>query len=429
MKSLDKIEAAMIELLRTENKVFYASLLLQMIRTETPGIKTIGVTVNKGRIYLLYNPKFVDLLSLKELITVMEHEVLHLVLEHPFRIKDRTPVLWNIAADCATNQMLDGNSLPSGAITPDVLKLPKDKHAELYYDMLKKDAQMIKVTVYSTGNGNSGNKSGKCNNKNNNNNNNNGGDGGGNDKCWAEIETKEGKKIIIDNHDTWKEISENDKELKKEIVKHAIRQAYEETQKNRGYIPGEIQEIIDKWFKPPTISWKQLLKIYVGNIVKSEYSYTWKRVSRRFGDTQKGKMPERTLKLTVAIDTSGSVSKKEFQEFISEIKEIQQCYKSEILILECDSKIQKEYILEPYMQINTSFNGRGGTSYEPVFEYIKERNVETDLLIYFTDFYCTFPEKEPPYAVIWCVSSNGDEKNTPKFGHVVKISKCEEQEK
>ena len=57
--------------------------------------------------HFFYNTKFIDSLTPKEAEFLFGHEVLHNVFEHMLmRIGDRQPMLWNIAADYAVNQIL-----------------------------------------------------------------------------------------------------------------------------------------------------------------------------------------------------------------------------------------------------------------------------------------------------------------------------------
>ena len=57
--------------------------------------------------HFYYNTKFIDSLTPKEAEFLFGHEVLHNVFEHMLvRIGNRNPMLWNIAADYAVNQIL-----------------------------------------------------------------------------------------------------------------------------------------------------------------------------------------------------------------------------------------------------------------------------------------------------------------------------------
>jgi len=406
MGAISKVEAAIVDMLREQSKVFYTSLLLQMIRIEDENCMSVGVTVDKGKILLIINPKIVELITLKELIAIMEHECLHLVFEHPLRCKDKSQTVWNISCDMAINQMIQG--LPKWAVFPEQFNFPEDKHAEFYYELLKRNIKQYKITI----------KPICCPQEALSDN----GQGKGQGDFEIEIGTPNGKKKVVDSHKGWEEMSNGvSNELKKEIIKQAIKQAYEETQKNRGYVPGNVEEAIKEWLKPPTISWKQLLRMFVGNSVKAASKHSWKRISRRFGENQKGHLPVRILKCVLAIDTSGSIRSRDFIEFISEIKSIMACYKNETTVIECDAEIQKIYKLKPYSKIGAKFKGRGGTAYEPVLEYIEKHNLKHDLLIYFTDLYCTYPKERPPYEVLWVCSSQGNLSNKPPWGILIQI--------
>ena len=452
---LDKIKAALVSLLNDKSRVFYGQLLLQMQIVEEPSVGTAGVGMLDGRIYLYYNPKWCDSLPMSELTAVMEHEVMHLIFKHPARKKDKDHTIWNIACDMAINQMIEG--LPKDCVFPKNFQLPEGKIAEVYYAHLYKNATKIKINMpgcpagspqpcphgqQGQGKSGEGDKEGD-------------GDGGegkeskdkkgsgggcakscphkGTDKCPAsgkggfsiEIETPDGKKHVVDSHSKWDEMTKGDTSLNKESIRQAIKDAYEATQKNRGYIPGNIEGHIKKWLQPPTLSWKQILRLFVGNTIKTGSKFTWKRVSRRYGTSQKGTLPTRTIKMMIGIDTSGSVGDKDFMEFVGEIKGIMSCYKNETYLIQSDAKVQDVAVFKPYMDLEAKFkrHGYGGTDYEPVFKYLKDKQKDTDLCIYLTDFYCSFPKEKPKFPVIWVVTSGGDMNNKPPWGMVVQIKK------
>ena len=460
---LPKIKSALVSLLNDKSRVFYGQLILQMQIVEEPSVGTAGVGMQDGRIYLYYNPKFVDKLSLPELTAVMEHEVLHLILEHPSRKKGREHTIWNVGCDMAINQMVEG--LPKDCVLPKHFKLPDGKIAEIYYEYLYKNATKITITPKGCPQGSpqpcphgqpgpsgqggqskdgeekkEGEGEGDGNDKKKKD-----GKGSGNGSCQSscphqgtdkcpmngkggytiEIETPDGKKHVIDSHDKWDEMSKGDPSLNKEAIRQAVKDAYEATQKNRGFIPGNLEGIIKKWMQPPTLSWKQLLRLFVGNTIKTGSKFTWKRTSRRYGESQKGTLPTRTLKLVIGIDTSGSVGDSDFKEFIGEIKGVMQCYKNDTLLIQSDAKVQNVITWKPYMQLENKFkrHGYGGTDYEPVFKYLEDKVKDTELCIYLTDFYCTFPKKKPKFPVLWVVTSGGDMNNKPPWGHVIQIKK------
>ena len=67
--------------------------------------------------------------------------------------------------------------------------------------------------------------------------------------------------------------------------------------------------------------------------------------------------------------------------------------------------------------------GGGGTRSEPVFDYLHENNIRTDLLVYITDLMISFPEEQPKEIrqVVWAVTDNPDAEKPP-FGDMIHIN-------
>jgi predicted metal-dependent peptidase len=418
-ESMTMMEKLSIRLIQTSP--FYASLLSQMRKIECVGelakqIPTEAVAVENGRINFYFNPEFLETLTVDEAVAVLTHECNHVVLGHLTRMRDEykeNSQLANIAQDMNANKNIQ--KLPKGACTPTSiteqfakqgvkLNLKDDDTSENYYKELKKAAKGGKggnMEISQDGQGNTditlkdaqGNEIGKikikniCNNK---------------DK---QSEGKEGSGDIP--------------ELAKEVIRQAVKEAVEATQKARGTNPYGLEEAIGEWLKPPVISWRTLLKKFLAASIKAGSKRSWKRPNRRFGDMQKGKLSDRMVSVSIAIDTSGSVGSEDLKDFLSELRAIQACYKGTMTVMECDADIQKTYKLSKYKKAQTNFKGRGGTSFQPVFKHIKEKKIKTDLLIFFTDGYGDQDQcKRPPYPVLWVLT--GQKQKMP-FGHVISL--------
>lgn len=78
-----------------------------------------------------YNPDTLDEWTVQETAAVLVHELEHLLRDHDGRCRDRDPKGWNIAADAEINQRLAG--LPSNAVYPETLGMPRGMTAEVYY--------------------------------------------------------------------------------------------------------------------------------------------------------------------------------------------------------------------------------------------------------------------------------------------------------
>ncbi len=155
----------------------------------------------------------------------------------------------------------------------------------------------------------------------------------------------------------------------------------------RGKLPGHQRETLDKLIRPPTITWKQLLKRYVGTIPQG-HRKTRLRLSRRQPERYdiSGTITDRIIKIVVAIDTSGSMDAEALNNIMVEIFDIIGARRCEVTIIECDLAIRHMYKARSVEEISYDIHGRGGTSFVPVIEYVNSNRYFRDaILIYFTD--------------------------------------------
>ena len=116
----------------------------------------------------------------------------------------------------------------------------------------------------------------------------------------------------------------------------------------------------------------------------------------------------------VVIDTSGSTSGDLVQSFITKTYNILKAEESfstrfNIHIIQCDSEIQEAAKISNQIEFdeyirNMKIRGLGGTDFRPAFKYVDDlvSNGEFSNLkgmIYFTDGFGTFPNKQPNYDV------------------------------
>lgn len=394
---MDKIQKAMIALL-TGKGAFYASLMQQMCRVEGKDVLPEGalaaVLVQNGRINLYTNCELYEKFTLDQMCNILEHECLHVILEHGSRMPDGSGMMWNIATDLAVNSLIPGIDLGVLPGKDSFKDLPLGKSAEFYYGVLRDKADKGTLKLEADGSMSIKDKEGK----------------------WKKVE---GKMCPASRKS---EKSSDAEKLAKEVVKQAVEEAMAESARQAGGPPEGLESILKDLLKKSVVNWKQILKQYVGNAVKCGSKSTWKRASRRFGDMQKGKMPDRILSVGVAIDTSGSITDKDLEEFVGEMKGIMKSYKSKIHVVENSTQVDKTYDLSPTTKINSKFFGRGGGDHRPTFEYFeKKRKKRPDVLVYFTDGFEEFP-KETKIKTIWVRPSQvADYPQTFPFGKVLQI--------
>jgi len=171
-----------------------------------------------------------------------------------------------------------------------------------------------------------------------------------------------------------------------------------------GKLRGSLARMIEHLLQPQ-LPWRMLLARYMTSASRDDFSYS--RPSRREGDFILPKLRSDQINVVIAIDTSGSIRREEIDEFLSEVNAIKGQMRARVSLLACDAELASDcpWIYEPWeaFRLPDSLQGGGGTAFEPVFRWVGNETFAPDLLVYFTDADGTFPEKEPPYPVIWLV--------------------------
>lgn len=369
-----KIEKAYKKML-IENP-FYGIFLLGLSKVIDESVETACVRKRGINCELVINPNYWDTLEDSQQISLLQHEVYHIVFQHMFLwdMYENKTVL-NLATDAEVNSYL--SNLDSSWITASLWNLPDRQGTKFYYENILKQAQDQQ--------------------------NNSQGQGGG-----SPIPDQK------DDHSNWgkdfKDCSEAEKQLIKNQINSQIKVAAEQTTKMRGLIPGELKSIIDELFKqkPRIFDWKSYFRRMLGSIYDVNIKKTRRKESIRFPDSA-GIKHKKKVSILVAIDTSGSVSNDELKDFFSEITYI---YKAgaRITILECDSQIAAKY--EYSGKWNGQIHGRGGTDFQPVIDFYRSHVKDYSALVYFTDGECSLPTNVPR-DTIWVITSNGAHQEYP----------------
>lgn len=312
-----------------------------------------------------YNNDFVHKLTPREAEFGFAHEVLHNVFDHMGRRNDRDPQLSNIAADYAANQILKDENIGH---VPEWIKIYQDnKYRGWSYEQIYADVEekAIKIDMSQLGelldehlDGNEGDGEGE-------------GDQDGKDGKGRPKLTAEEKKKIRD-------------EIKEAVV--AAAQAA-----GAGKVPAGIARMIQD-FTEPQMDWRQLLRMNIQSIVKSNYSFSRvNRKSQHCGAVLPGLMNEETIDVSVAIDMSGSISDKQAKDFISEVKGIMDEYKDFKLDMWCfDTSVYNyaQFTGDTAEDIHDyKVNGGGGTDFEVNWQFMKDNDISPKKFIMFTDGY------------------------------------------
>ena len=224
------------------------------------------------------------------------------------------------------------------------------------------------------------------------------------------------------SHEFWKQfegMDEAEKKLMEKQIEHQLKDTAEQVQRQRGHIPGELKELIDSLYvsEEPVLDWRAYLRRFNGMASKIYTKKTRRKPNKRFYGNPALKIKQKKNTL-VAIDTSGSVSKDDLKEFLSEIHHI---YKTgtQVTVVECDASIGRVYEYKGKIQEAQEVTGRGGTSYDPVLNYLQDNRDKYQNLIYLTDGECETRIK-PCKPTLW-VHCSGREVNDSLPGAKVQI--------
>ena len=346
-----------------------------------------------------YNPSFIEKLDNHQTKFVLIHEALHCALTHFARRGNRDKHKWDLACDFAINPLLvkEGFRPPldvpifskyESMIAEEIYPMiddsidtePMDQH--LYDDNPKDDADESDGGMREDSlDGQKDDTSSK-----------------GQDNKPSQGNSNSGDLAEQPSPLTPDEMQELSSRWQKNLASSA------QLAQQAGKLDGEFAKLVD-FFLQPQLSWQSLLAQYMSTLARDDFSYA--RPSRRSGNAILPSLRSSQIDITVAIDTSGSITQEEIDEFISEINAIKSNMRASITLIACDEKVNDNLIwrFEAWdeLQFPASLGGGKGTDFNPVFDYIDEQDSPSSVLIYFTDAMGKFPQFEPNYPVMWLV--------------------------
>ena len=353
---------------------FFGTLALfakHSISKSIPTAATDGITI-------LFNPEFMETLDDRELDAVMLHEVLHAALQHNKRRSNYDPGLWNIAADIVVNGVVGKQEwvrLPNYAVTDG--SLAHHSVEEVYEVLSKKSTKPFPESPLQ-------------------------GD------------------IIRENPDSIDIASSAEKVAAywKEALNRA---ATIERVRGNGQLPAELDRLVNN-INSPQINWQQALWRFLVVSPNDYAGFDRRQISRGIYTEE---LAGQTVRAKICLDTSGSISSEDLEQFLGEVSEIVSSYPSiEAEIFYADTQLHGPYPLAEQIDSPT-VQGGGGTSFVDFFEAVqKQYSRDETICIYLTDGYGHFPEP-PNNPVLWVVASGGLEDEYFPFGETARLSSGE----
>ena len=374
MNHQEKLSAGFI--IARRKAPYFDAALTGLIRCEVPdlhlksdivGMKpTMGVT-DQG--VLMYQREAIDEWSVDEIAAVLIHEIGHLLRAHAERCKSfgGHRAIYNIASDAEINDDIiqGGWKLPGEPITPSRLGAKDGLTAEEYYALVESKVTWVDCPC-------------TC------------GSGSGN--------PFQGEPKI-----------QGRTEVEIKIIRHRCAEAIS---KRPGTVPGGWVVWAKEQLTPPKIRWQEKLARATRHAVQSRPGATihsWKRLSRRQAACGFG--PGRPIlpsyvqprpEVSIAIDTSGSMSQKELAVALREAWGILRTVGASVTFVACDAVVHSLKNVRTVEDIVPLLKGGGGTDFRPVFAELQKSRKPPEVLIFATDGCGPAPATEPPWCkTIW----------------------------
>lgn len=412
---------------------FFATLCLRLNLIPTSLFPTMATN---GKV-IRYNAAFVESLTPDELEGVLAHEVLHCALGHHCRRGSREKSLWNIATDYAINPIVLKNGLV----------LPKDRLVHPDYEGLSAEQIYDRLLQEQSAGGSPGPPQTQGAGA---------GSSGGNGTSTPNAQSTQpqagtatsssdpepqdatpGKdqpaledddlnspreggfgEVLDATDDQGNPAGEGESSRQASEWAIAAQQALQSA-KGQGRGTTDVERPLQE-SRESTQDWRAILRAFVSATVLSDYR--WSPPNRRFvsvGLYLPSLHREGTGPLVIGVDTSGSVTPRELDQFAGEITAISdQAQPERIHVVYCDEAVTASQEFGPLEPILLEPKGGEGTDFRPVFQWVEDNNLSPACLIYLTDLDCAdYPSPPPPYPVLWATNS----RRTAPFGETVKI--------
>ena len=342
------------------NEPFFAALSRRIDKRSTTSIPTAGVMVDPktAQFVLMYNPDFFEKLPDVQKLGVLKHEFYHLVFEH---VTGRKPEggltkIDNICMDLAINSHLRGE-LPDMCCMPGVAPFewaPLGKTYEWY------KASYPKQEENEDGEGGEGEPGeGEP------------GEGSG-----------EGQPGSFDDHSGWGEVENTINEIAKERLKEGIKKAAQEASQagSWGSVPSQCREDILQGLRS-RIDWKKALRYFVKTTQRANKRSTVRRINKRFPYIHAGKKVQRTAKIAISIDQSGSVDDEMLGLFFDALDKLSKI--ATFTVVPFDTEVCEDHVYEwKKGQRHKKERVRyGGTCFNAPTKWVNERKFDGHIVL------------------------------------------------
>lgn len=373
-KALQRQVTATILQLRLRSP-FFATLAL-FARIHITQIVTTAATDGRD---IFINADFWAKLTQPQRLGLLAHEVLHAALLHVLRRGTREPLLWNIAADVVVNGLIlaePGFELPEGHVRDKDLE---HLSVEEIYHLLQNHVQEYELVMVD---------------------------------------------LLYDNEGQADSVTALDAVARKMLEEHwrqALQQAKTLAQTlGHGKLPAGLERELAN-LSPSQLDWRSYLWRFLVQTPTDFQGYDRRFVGQGlYLENLQGE----SVRVYIAVDTSGSISREDIGQFLGEVVGILDAYPHLVgTLYYVDAECYGPYPLSDKTDIPQPVGG-GGTDFRPFFEAVEEsRNNDpsSGVCVYLTDGYGTFPDEAPSLHTLWILSPGGIDVDSVPFGEAVRL--------
>ena len=325
-----------------------------------------------GQGMIEYNPLILEKKNYRQVEQLMRIEMIRLFLKHPY---ERQPdgcsrEAMALGSDCTIE---DGYCFLNEKLPlkgPGFYHLPMGETYEYY---AKKIQEQNQKDDDRDGKGNNNENRSATGNDGNSDNGNDANNADGNDRGNEAKESKENRNEDRDKAELWREDA-----LRRSRINDLI-----ERTSDWGTIPGDIVERIKASTKA-RINNSYIMQGFRSSVISSRRQLTRMKPNRRTGFLQMGNSRQFDTSLLVAVDVSGSVTEPQIADFYSVVNRVFRFGIAKSDCVQFDSCLGE---IKPLRHASNEIKvvGRGGTSFQPIFDFLDGNRNSYDGVMILTD--------------------------------------------
>ena len=392
---------------------FFGSIALGLKWIAAPAVRTMATD---GRA-VWFNTAWCESQGAEKTMGVMAHEVLHIVNKHHLRRRARDPRLWNIACDLFVNRILaaDKYALPDVLIF-DTAGRFAGMPVEVIYQRLADEQPTAQPAGGTPQPGSSAPGPGS--------------QGPGPATAEAGSPVGADRTATVAPAESWGEVRDLTDENATPLGDAARRQAEDDLDvrirqaaaaaKRAGRFSGALAEVVEAALL--RADWRDRFRMLFDGTLRSDAS--WARPNRRFlphGVYLPGWRRAGAGRVAFVLDTSGSISARELAIYLANLLGIiEETGPEQIAIIQCDAEVKRVDYLGPGETVDRiEVHGRGGTRFQPAFDWIAGSGFAPHVIVYATDLDASDRPDDPGTPVIWLTPARG---RAVPFGEIVEVT-------